>query len=116
MYITINNTFVDNTEYLTMYNLLGYSNNYSMISGSLLNYYRDEVNDNVNENGDANNSINNNQTITSKTFAYKTKLKGSTPNNNILDTKVVIRLKYLINFWRSLDLPLINCEIELDLS
>ena len=40
----------------------------------------------------------------------------STPNNNnILDTEVVVPLKYLSNFWRSLDLPLTNCEIEVDL-
>ena len=48
---------------------------------------------------------------------YKTKLTGSTPNNNnILDTEVAVPLEYLRNFWRSLDLSLINCEIELDLS
>ena len=48
-----------------MYNLLEYSNNYSMISGILWSYYRDEINDNVNEND--NNRINN-KTITSKYF------------------------------------------------
>ena len=36
-------------------------------------------------------------------------------NNNILHAEVVVPLKYLSNFWRSLDLPLINCEIKLDL-
>ena len=36
-------------------------------------------------------------------------------NNNILDAEVVVSLKYLSNFWRSLDLPLINCEIKIDL-
>ena len=36
-------------------------------------------------------------------------------NNNILDAEVAVLLKYLNNFWRSLDLPLVNCEIELDL-
>ena len=42
---------------------------------------------------------------------------GNTPDdNNILDTEVAVPLKYLSNFWSSLDLPLINCEIELDLS
>ena len=47
----------------------------------------------------------------------KQKIIGSTPNdNNILDVEVVVPLKYLSNFWRSLDLLLINCEIELDLS
>ena len=41
---------------------------------------------------------------------------GSTAeDNNILDAEVVIPLKYLSNFWRSFDLPLINCEIEFDL-
>ena len=44
---------------------------------------------------------------------YKTrqKITGITSgDNNRLDTEVVIRLKYLCNFWRSLDLPLINCD------
>ena len=40
---------------------------------------------------------------------------GSTPNDNILGAEVV-PIKYLINFWRSLNFPLINCEIELYLS
>ena len=49
-------------------------------------------------------------------FELKTKVIGSTPaNNNILDTKLIAPLKYLDNFWRSLYLPLINCEIKLDL-
>ena len=44
------------------------------------------------------------------------KLTGSTANNyNILEAEVVALLKYLSNFWRSLDLALINCEIEFDL-
>ena len=63
-----------------------------------------------------NNRINNNKTITSKSFEYKTKLIGSMPNNSNVNAEVVVPLKYLSNFWRSLDLPLINCEIELDLS
>ena len=47
---------------------------------------------------------------------FKTKIIGSTLNdNNTLDAKLVVPLKYLSNFWRSLDLPLINCEMELDL-
>ena len=88
-----------------------------MTSGSLWNYHRDEINDKANENNAANNKINNHKTITSKSFEYKTKLIGSTSNdNNTLDAEVVVPLKYLSNFWRSLDLPLINCETELDLS
>ena len=61
--------------------------------------------------------MNNNKATTSKSFEYKTKLIGSTPNNDYRsDAEVVVPLKYLSNFWRSLYLLLINCEIELDLS
>ena len=72
----INNTFIDNAEdvdiIMPMYNLLEYRDNYSMTSGSLWNYYRDEINDDAGEN--VNNRINNNKTITSKSFEYKTKI------------------------------------------
>ena len=118
----INNTFIGNAEDLDivmpMYNLLEYSGNYSMTSGSLWNYYRDEINDSANENNCANNyRINNNKTATSKSFEYQTKLIESTPNNNSsLNAEVVVPLKDFSNVWRSLDLPLINCEIELGLA
>ena len=78
-----------------------------MASGCLWNYYRGEVDDDANENDAANNRINKNKTTTSKSFEYKTKLIGNMPNNNnILDAEVVVPLKYLSNFWRSLDLTL----------
>ena len=102
---------------MPMYNLLKYRDNYSMTSGSLWNYYRDEVNDYENEIDNAYYWINNNKTITSKSFVYKTKIKGRTSDeNNTLDTEVAVPLKYLSNFWKLFNLPLINCEIELDLS
>ena len=88
-----------------------------MISGSLRNYYRDEVNDSANETDDNDNKINNNKIITNKTFEYNTKIIRSTSNtNNILNAEVFVSLKYLSNFWRSLDLPLINRQIKLDLT
>ena len=112
------NTFVDNVEDLDivmpMYNLLEYSGNYSMTSGSLWNYYRVEVNYSQGENENKF-RINNNKTTATKPFEYKTKIIGSTQNNNILDAEVVVPLKHFSNFWKCLDLPLINCEIELDL-
>ena len=85
----INNNFIDNAEDLDivmpMYNLLEYSDNYSMKSGSLWNYYRDEIYDD-----DACNKINNNKIITSNSFECKTKLIGRTPNNNnILDADLL---------------------------
>ena len=87
-----------------------------MRSRSLWNYYRDELNHGANENDNANNKINNNKTITSKSFEYKTKMIGRAPDNtNTLDREIVFRLKYLSNFWRFLDLSLINSKIEHDL-
>ena len=74
------------------------------------------MNDNAIENNADNYRINKNKTIASKSFKYKTKIIGSTPNdNNTLDAEVIDPLKYFSNFWRSLDLPLINSEVELDL-
>ena len=98
---------------MPMHNLLEYSNNYSITLVSLWNYYRDEVNDSANENNDATNfRINNSKAIASKSFEYKTKLIRSKSNNyHKLDAEVVVPLKYLSNFWRILDLPLIKSEI-----
>ena len=115
--LKIYNTFIDSAKNIVMpmYNLVEYSDNYSMTLGSLLNYYRDEVNDDTNKNNAASNKINNNKTITSKSSEYKTKLIGSTPaDKNTLDTKVVVPLKYLSNFEGFLDLSLINCKIQLE--
>ena len=70
--------------------------------------------DDENENSD-NSRINNSKAITRKSLEYKIKIIIRTSNDNkTLDAEVVVLLKYLHNFWRSLDLPLINCEIELD--
>ena len=94
----INNTFIDNGEDLDIvmpiHNLLEYNNNYSMISWSLWNYYGHELNDSAYENNGVNSfRINNNKT-TSKSFEFKTKLKGSTPSNGgRLDAEVFVPLK-----------------------
>ena len=97
-----------------MYNLLEYGKNYEKTLGSLFNYYRDEPKkDEIpNDNGAINISIRN-----SKSFDYKTKIVG-TLAANVLEKEVTIAipLKYLGNFWRSLDIPLINCKITLILS
>ena len=75
-----------------------------MTSGSLQNYYGDEINDDANENNNNDHRLNKNKTTASKCFEYVTKIIGTTSNNNnIFDTEVVVPLKYLINFWRSLD-------------
>ena len=99
-----------------IYNLLEYSDNY-LTPGSLWNHYRDEVNDDANENNDAVNYRINIKKEKSKYFEYKTKITGNIQAvNNRLDGEVLVPLKNLSNFWRSLDLPLVKWEIELDLS
>ena len=85
-----NNVFVDNAESLDIvmpvYNLLEFSDNYSMTYGSLWNYYRDEVNDDEDTNDDNTNKINN-KTTASKYFKYKTKIKD---NASRLNTEVAV--------------------------
>ena len=108
----INNVKIDNEEdsdvVMPMYNLLEYSKNYKIITGSLWNYNRDEPdNDNITH------SI-----LNSESFNYKANFIGSVTNNNLTknDVKIVIPLKYLSNFWKNLNIPLINCEVELFLT
>ena len=99
---------IDNAEDLDvvmpMYNLFEYSKNYKKITGSLWNYYRDDPSDPLNNK--------------SESFKYKTSIIGKTTNDNdsLTDAEVVIPLKHLGNFWRHLDIPLINCETELILT
>ena len=114
----INSELVENAEDLDivmpMYNLLEYSKNYEKTSGSLFDYFRDELKD---YNTDGDNTIN--VSIRgSKSFDYKADISRSLadgPNQNE-NIEIAIPLKYLGNFWRSLDIPLINCEITLILS
>ena len=91
----IKNTFAENEEDLNIvmpiYNLLEYSNNYSMTSGSLWNYYRDELNDSANKNSTYNKKKYKNRAAISRFSKYKTKIMGSTSNNNnILDAEIVV--------------------------
>ena len=47
---------------------------------------------------------------------YKSKLISGTDNNNINNVKLVVPLKYISNFFRSLEMPLVNCKIDLELT
>ena len=84
-----------------MYNLFQYSKNYSKTSESFWNYYRDESNSG--EVGNINYSIKG-----SKSFDYKTSITGKLENNNAEKegVEIVVPLKYLSIFWRTLDLLL----------
>ena len=95
-----------------MLHLLEYSKNYRKPTGSLWNYYRGEPNSGTN-NG-VNYSI-----MGSKSFDYKANfIEDGVTHNNLTknDVKIVVPLKYLSNFWRNLNIPLINCEVELILT
>ena len=114
----INGVKIDDAEDLHVvmptYNLLEYSKNYKKTTGSLWNYHRDQPSNPLSTN--------------SESFKYKTSITGSTYNvsddeegydaNKVgkNETEVVIPLKHLSNFWRTLDIPLINCEVEIILT
>ena len=90
---------------MSMYNLIEYSDNYSDSSGSLWQFKRDGIEGNVDLTVDDNHILNN-----SSSFKYKSSF--ITNRNGV---KIAVPLKYLSNFWRSLEMPLINCKIELSL-
>ena len=103
----INDTFVDYANFrnitMPMYNLIEYSDNYSDTSGSLWDFKRNEIVDNVNMTND-----------NAPLFEYKASLIGNTGNDGTKNgVKIAVPLKYFSNFWRSLEMPLINCKIEL---
>ena len=110
---------------MLMYSLIEYSKNYRKTTGSLWNYYRDELTDDTNDINFPNKNV-----IKSESFKYKTSVTGSTYNvdakitnaegneiNNPAydanksgkkEVEIAVPLKYLSNFWRTLDMPLIN--------
>ena len=102
----INNTDIDNAHdidiVMPMYNLIEYSDNYSKTSGSLWQYYKDDPNDNIAD---------------SESFKSKVKITGKTPAaGNTKDVEIIVPLKHLSNFWRILEMLLINCEVNLILT
>ena len=90
---------------MPMYNVIEYSDNYySDTSGSLWNFKRDEIVNNA--------DVTNDDNVPS--FKYKASIIGNTGNNGRKNgVKIAAPLKYLSNFWRSLEMPLINCKVEL---
>ena len=111
----INNTQIDNAKdidiVMSMYNLIEYSDNYAKTTGSLWQYCKDIP------------ARNNNNEITEFTrgnttdsFNFKAKITGQTQNGGTKDVEIMFPLKYLSNFWRTLEMPLINCEVNLILT
>ena len=84
------------------YNLIKYSDNYSKTSETLWQYYRYEPDDNLTE---------------SESLKSKIKITGKTLNNgNEKDVKIMVPLNNLSNFWKTLEMSLINCEVKLILA
>ena len=83
-----------------MYNLLEYSDNYQISTGNLHQFKRDEPPDDNANVGNATSSL-----------VYKSKLIKGTDDNAANDVKLVVPLKFVSNFLRSLEMPLVNCKI-----
>ena len=114
----INGVQTDNAEDLhvvmPMYNLIENSKNYRKTTRSLWNYYRHEPSNPLSSN--------------SESFKYKTSIRGNTYNVGVGEagygankvgkniSEVVIPIKHLSNFWRALNIPLINCEADFNLA
>ena len=110
----INNTQIDNAKdidiVMSMYNLIEYSDNYAKTTGSLWQYCKDIPARN-------NDAIvifaENNLT---DLFHFKVKITRQTGDDGTKDVEIMVPLKYLSNFWRTLEMPLINCEVNLILT
>ena len=103
---------------MPMYKLIEYSDNHSKISGSLWQYCKDIPA--VDDDGDI---VIFNGANDTDSFNFKSKIIGKTAANNNdgniagrVDVEIMVPLKYLSNFWRTLEMPLINCEVELILT
>ena len=130
----INGVFDENTEDLDVvtpvYCLRKYNKNYLKTSASLRNFYRDELTDKRNDDNALNKNV-----INSKSFTYKRSITGSTYNvprkitgadgnsannpnydQNKRGTKEAVPLKHLGNFWNSLNILWVNCEVSLALT
>ena len=88
-----------------MYNLLEYFDNYQTSTGSLYQFKRDEPPD---DNADVANNT--------SSLVYISKLMNGTGDNNVNNVKLVLPLKYVGSFFRSLEMPLVNCKIDLELT
>ena len=87
---------------MPIYNLIEYDKNYSKTLGILQKYYIDDPN----------------YILTSfESLKFQIKITGKPPAaGNINDVKIAVPLQQLSNFWGTLELPSINCEINLELT
>ena len=112
----INNTQVYNVKdihiVMLMYNLIEYSDNYSKTSGSLWQYCKEIPA--VNDDGDI---VDFNGANATDSFNFKAKITGQTDDDGeINNVEIMVPLKYLNNFWRTTEMPLINFEVNIILT
>ena len=111
----INNTQIDNAKdidiLMPIYNLIEYSDNYAKATGILWQYFKDIPA--LNANDEINHFTEGNPT---DSFNFKVKITGRTGNDGTKDVEIIVPLKYLSHFWRTLEMPLINCEVSLILT
>ena len=96
---------------MPMYILIEYSDNYSKVSGSLWQYCKDIPavdNNNV--------IVNFAKNYLTDSFNFKVKMTGQTGDDGTKNVEIMVPLKYFSNFWRTLEMSLINCEIDLILT
>ena len=109
----INNTQIDNAEYIVivmpmyMYNLTEYSD-YSKTYGNLWQYCKE-----IPAVNNVGNIVDLNGANATDSFHSETKITGQTNNDGIINVEIMVQLKYLSDFWRTLEMPLISCEVEL---
>ena len=112
----INDTQIDNAKdidiVMPMHNLIEYNDNYAKTTGTLWQYCKDIPAGNNNNNEIIIFAENN----LTDSFNFKVKFTGKTGNNGTKDVEIIVPLKYLSNFWRTLEMPLINCEVNLILT
>ena len=118
----VNGELIENAQDLDivmpMYTLFEYSKNFRKTTGSLFNYYRDELTDEANDDNGPNKNV-----VNSNSFKYKTSITGNTYNipkrmtgtdgnpainpdynqskKGTKETEIAVPLKYLSNFWRN---------------
>ena len=111
----INNTQVDNAKdidiVIPMYSLIEYSDNYEKTTENLRQYCKD-----IPARNDNNEIVLFRRNNLADSFNFKVKFIGQTGNNGTKDDEIMVPLKHLSNFLRTLEMPLINCEVNLILT
>ena len=111
----INNTQIENAKdidiVMPMYNLIEHSDNYAKSTGSLWQFCKDIPARNANDE-----IIEFTLDNTTDSFKFKAKITGQTEDDGTKDVEIMVLLKYLSNFWRTLEMPLIICEFNLILT